>query len=66
MRQLKHKLYTAVLAQGKDLEGSFRYPLARFGVFAPGGRASLAHARQKVSYIVGLAAPRLAFVRRYK
>ena len=30
----------------KDLEGSFRYPLAREGVYATGGPALLAHARQ--------------------
>ena len=40
----------------KDLKGSFRYPLAREGVYAPGGPVFLAHAMQKVSYIVGLTA----------
>ena len=37
---------TAVRAEYMDF---VRYPLAWFGVFAPGGRACLAHARQKVS-----------------
>ena len=50
----------------KDLEGSFRYPLARVGVFAPGGRDCLAHARQKFGYIVGLTALRLAFFMGYE
>ena len=50
----------------KDLEGSFRYPLAREGVTAPGGPVFLAHARQKVSCIVGLTALRLAFFMGYE
>ena len=50
----------------KDLEGSLRYPLGREGVFAPGGLVCLAHARQKVSYIVGLTALRLAFFMGYE
>ena len=33
-----------------------RYPLAREGVYAPGGPPFLAHARQRVSNIVGLTA----------
>ena len=48
-----------------DLEGSFRYPLAREGVYTPGGPAFLAHAKQKVSYIIGLTALQLAFFRGY-
>ena len=47
-------------------EESFRYPLAREGVFAPGGSDCLAHARQKSSYIVSLTAPRLAFFMGYE
>ena len=43
-----------LLAPGKDLEGSFRYPLGREGVYSPGGTPFLAHAMQKVSNIVGL------------
>ena len=50
----------------KDLEGSFRYPLAREGVNAPGGHALLAHTKQKVSNIVGLKALRLAFFGGYE
>ena len=46
----------------KDL---VRYPLAREGVYAPGGPAFLAHAMQRVSYIVGLTAIRLAFFMGY-
>ena len=49
-----------------NLEGSFRYTLAREGVFAPGGRVFLAHTMQRVSYIVGLAALWLAFVMGYE
>ena len=37
------------------------YPLAREGVHAQGGPALLAYAMQRVSYIVGLTALRLAF-----
>ena len=44
--------------QFKDL---LRYPLARDGVYAAGGLVCLAHARQKVLNIVGLAALRLVF-----
>ena len=47
----------------KDL---FRYPLAREGVYAPSGHVCLAHAMQRVSYIVGLTALRLAFFIRYE
>ena len=46
----------------KDL---LRYPLAREGVYAPDGPAFLAHARQRVSNIVGLTALRLAFFMGY-
>ena len=48
------------------LEGSFRYPLARKGVFAPVGPAFLAHTKQKVINIVGLTALRLAFFMGYE
>ena len=50
----------------KDLEGSFRYPLAREGVTAPGGHVCLANSRQKFSNIVGLTALRLAFSMGYE
>ena len=50
----------------KDLKGSFRYPLAKEGVYAPGGPVFLAHTKQKVSNIVGLTALRLAFSMGYK
>ena len=50
---------------GGHLEGSFRYPLGREGVYAPGGPAFLPHFMQKVSYIVGLTAIRLAFFMGY-
>ena len=50
----------------KDLEGSFRYPLAREGVTAPGGHVCLANSRQKFSNIVGLTALRLAFFMGYE
>ena len=46
---------------GKDLEGSFRHPLAREGVYALSRPAFLAHALHKVCNIEGLKAPRLAF-----
>ena len=46
----------------KDL---LRYPLAKEGVYAPSGNDCLAHAMQKVSYIVGLTALRLAFLTGY-
>ena len=36
------------------------------GVYAPGGPAFLAHAKQKVSSIVGLTALRLAFFMEYE
>ena len=49
-----------------EQEGSFRYPLAREGVYAPGGPAFLAHALQKISTIVGLKAPWLAFYMIYE
>ena len=45
----------------KDLEGSFRYPLAREGVTAPGGPDCLAHTKHKVSNIVDRTVLRLAF-----
>ena len=47
-------------------EGSFRYPLARDGVWGPVGTSFLAHARQKFTYIVGLTALRLAFFMGYE
>ena len=50
----------------KDLEGSFRYPLAREGVTAAGGPAFLAHTKQKVSNIVDLTVLRLAFFMGYE
>ena len=50
----------------KDLEGSFRYPLAREGVTAPGGPAFLAHTKQKVNNIVDLTVLRLAFFMGYE
>ena len=43
-----------------------RYPLAREGVYSPGGHAFLAHTKQKVSNIVGLSALRLAFFMGYE
>ena len=49
-----------------NVEYSFRYPLAREGVFAPGGRDCLAHTMQKVINIVGLTALRLAFFMGYE
>ena len=36
--------------------------VVREGVYAPGGPVFLAHAMQRVSYIVGLTAIRLAFL----
>ena len=50
----------------KDLEGSFRYPLGREGVFAPGEHDCLAHTKQKVNYIVRITALRLAFFTGYE
>ena len=55
-----------MLTVGRMLEGSFRYPLAREGVTAPGGHAYLPNARQKFRYIVGQAALRLAFLMIYQ
>ena len=49
----------------KDLEGSFRYPLAREGVYASGGHVCLAHFMQKFSNIVDLTVLRLAFFMGY-
>ena len=46
----------------KDL---FRYPLAREGVYALGRPALLAHAMQRVNYIVSLTALRLEFFMGY-
>ena len=43
----------------KDL---LRYPLAREGVYAPGGPAFLAHTKEKVNNIERLTALRLAFL----
>ena len=45
---------------------SFRYPLAREGVTAPGGHDCLAHTMQKVINIVGLTALRLALFLGYE
>ena len=50
----------------KDLEGSFRYPLVREGVYAPGEPACLAHVSQIFINIVGLTALRLAFFMEYE
>ena len=50
----------------KDLEGSFRYPLAREGVTTPGGRDCLAHTMKKFINIVGLMALRLEFFMGYE
>ena len=47
-------------------EDLLRYPLAREGVYAPGGPDFLAHAMQRVNYIVGLTALRLAFFMGYE
>ena len=56
------QLVNIVLSSGryffKDL---LRYPLAREGVYAPGGPALLAHTKEKVNNIVSLTAPWLAF-----
>ena len=49
-----------------DLSDFRRYPLAREGVFAPGGRDCLAHTRQKVSNMVDLTVLRLAFLMGYE
>ena len=49
-----------------DLEGSFRYPLAREGVYAPVEPAFLAHTMQKDSNIVDLTVIRLAFFMGYE
>ena len=38
------------------LKDHLRYPLGREGVYAPGRHALLAHAMQRVGYIVGLTA----------
>ena len=45
---------------------NFRYPLAREGVWGPGGTAFLAHARQQFTYIVGLTALRLVLFMGYE
>ena len=42
------------------------YPLAREGVWGPGGTAFLAHVRQKFHHIVGLTALWLAFFMGYE
>ena len=47
----------------KDL---LRLPLAKEGVYAPGGPAFLAHTKEKVSNIVSLTALRLAFFMGYE
>ena len=59
------EIFSAAM-KGKDLEGSFRYPLVREGVYAPGGPAFLAHFMQKVINIVSLTALRLAFFMGYE
>ena len=41
---------------GAQQASSFRYPLAREGVYAPDGPACLAHAMHRVINIVGLSA----------
>ena len=61
-----HKYVREAFIQKCMLEGSFRYPLARQGVFATGGPDCLAHTRQKVINIVGLTALRLAFFMGYE
>ena len=48
-----------------NFEGSFRYPLAREGVYASGGHVCLAHFMQKFSNIVDLTVLRLAFFMGY-
>ena len=48
------------------LEGSFRYPLGKEGVYCPVGYVCIAHARQRVSYIVDLTVVRLAFFMGYE
>ena len=50
----QNDLYGVGVGRIAHLEGSFRYPLAREGVWGPIGTAFLAHARQKFTYIVGL------------
>ena len=50
---------------GRILKDLLRYPLAREGVYAPGGPASLAHAMQRVIYIVSLTALGLALFMGY-
>ena len=47
----------------KDL---VRYPLAREGVYGPGGPTFLAHTKQKVNNILGLTALRLAHFKAYE
>ena len=46
----------------KDL---LRYPLAKEGVYAPGGTVFLAHTKQRVNTIVDLTVLRLAFFTGY-
>ena len=60
------KLCHQPMGRGLVLEGSFRYPLAREGVYATGGSAFLAHTKQKVNNIVDLTVLRLAFFMGYK
>ena len=50
----------ALTIQSQNLEGSFRYLLAREGCLRPRWGVCLAHAMQRVSNIVGLTALRLA------
>ena len=59
---IEQEYYQVYIVQGdtffKDL---LRYPHGQEGVYALGGPAFLAHAMQRVNYIVGLKALQLAF-----
>ena len=59
-------LKTSMESLAKTVEGSFMYPLAREGVYAPVGPAFLAHTKQKVNNIVDLTVLRLAFYMGYE
>ena len=50
----------SIVEGGTIFKTLVRYLLVREGVYATGGPAFLAHAMQRVSYIVGLTAIRLA------
>ena len=69
LKRFELKIITGFHAGGgvcvKDLEGSFRYPLGREGVYCPCGHVCIAHARQRVSFIVDLTVLRLAFFMGY-